>query len=281
MATFAAGLTFCVLALAAELAVADRIVASRHSDVRKKSVASKGQSFLRSLEFKHRLRVCNAYPYSGAVDVFHTQERLTETSIPYKSCQEFSYPVKEHDKLQFHVGGVSAGSFEVSELPSNDAVLVLVIYRHDTLSTAVAFESHVFANLINAQIAVLDTYKGSTKAALTIQDAEGTVQRTSPRNEELRYDSVVAVNPGLYDVVLQTGDNETEYLKEKLVAVNRESYVIVRCGVEAQTGEEYPQELMVFPHSSKQALLGRAPTRGVSIAVGIAFVTSLLATMSM
>lgn len=276
MATFA---TTCVLALAAGLAIADRGGRSRLTigDGKHLQVSTKGQSFLRSLEFKHRLRVCNAYPYSGAVDVLHAQERLTGTSIPYKSCQEFSSPVKEHDKLQFEVGGVSAGSFEVSELPSNDAVLVLVIYRHDTLSTAVAFESHVFANLINAQIAVLDTYKGSTKASLTIQDEDPDGKRTSPRNEELRYDSVVAVNPGLYQVVLQNGDNETEVLTQKLVAVNRESYVVVRCGVEAQTGEEYPQELMVYPHSSPKALLGGAPTRH---AVGFALFAALITTMA-
>lgn len=276
MATFA---STCVLALAAGLAIADRGGRSRLTigDGKHLQVSTKGQSFLRSLEFKHRLRVCNAYPYSGAVDVLHAQERLTGTSIPYKSCQEFSSPVKEHDKLQFEVGGVSAGSFEVSELPSNDAVLVLVIYRHDTLSTAVAFESHVFANLINAQIAVLDTYKGSTKASLTIQDEDPDGKRTSPRNEELRYDSVVAVNPGLYQVVLQNGDNETEVLTQKLVAVNRESYVVVRCGVEAQTGEEYPQELMVYPHSSPKALLGGAPTRH---AVGFALFAALITTMA-
>merc|ERR1719291_756432 len=112
--------------------------------------------------------------------------------MPYKKCGEFTPSLKDGDKIDFKVGDSSAGSFSVSELPGNDAVLVLVIYRHDTLSTAVSFESHVFANLINAQIAVLDTYKGSTKASLTIQDqdaTDGTVQRETPRSEELRFDS--------------------------------------------------------------------------------------------
>ena len=63
------------------------------------------------------------------------------------------------DKLEFKVGDASAGTFSVSDLPNNDAVLLLVIHRHDTLSTAVSFESHVFASLQNAQVAIIDTYK--------------------------------------------------------------------------------------------------------------------------
>jgi len=209
-------------------------------------------SFVRSLEFKHKLRVCNAYPYSAAIDIYHGTEKITHTPMNYKTCEEFTPPVKAGDKLQFKVDGASAGSFAVSELPNNDAVLVLVIYRHDTLSTAVAFESHVFANLINAQIAVLDTYKGKQKAVPRIQDASSA--KTS-RSEELRYDSVVAVNPGAYEVILMDEEGELK-AREELIALNRESYVVLRCGVEAQVGQAYPQEIIVFPRSDPQALLG-------------------------
>jgi len=130
------------------------------------------QSFVRALEFKHRLRVCNAYPYSAALDVFRGKaEKLTEdSSLAYKACRDFKVQLKPGDKLEFKVGDANAGTFSVSDLPNNDAVLFLAIYRHDTLSTAVSFESHVFANLLNAQIAVIDTYKGMKKASLRIQD---------------------------------------------------------------------------------------------------------------
>ena len=53
------------------------------------------------------------------------------------------------------VGNANAGTFSVSDLPNNDAVLLLIVYRHDTLSTAVSFESHVYANLLNAQVGLL------------------------------------------------------------------------------------------------------------------------------
>merc|ERR1719440_1017115 len=113
--------------------------------------------FVRSLEFKHRLRVCNAYPYAAALDVYRGRsEKMTgETPMSYKACRDFQEPLKAGDKIEFKVGDASAGTFSVSDLPNNDAVLLLVIHRHDTLSTAVSFESHVFANLLNAQVARL------------------------------------------------------------------------------------------------------------------------------
>merc|ERR1719146_213550 len=130
------------------------------------------EGFVQALEFKHRLRVCNAYPYAAALDVFRGKsEKMTgDSPMPYKACKEFTSPLKAGDKLEFKVGDASAGTFSVSDLPNNDAVLLLVIHRHDTLSTAVSFESHVFANLVNAQVAVIDTYKGAALASPKIRD---------------------------------------------------------------------------------------------------------------
>merc|ERR1719355_266438 len=183
-------------------------------------------SFVKALEFKHRLRVCNAYPYSAALDLYRGRsEKLTKDGpMPYKSCKDFASPLKAGDKLEFKVGDANAGTFSVSDLPNNDATLLLVIYRHDTLSTAVSFESHVFANLLNAQLAVLDTYKGSENSKMKIQDAGDS--KTS-RMEELRYDSVVAVNPGKYACVLEGSDGK-QVAKKELVALNRESYIAIR-----------------------------------------------------
>jgi hypothetical protein len=207
-------------------------------------------SFVRSLEFKHRLRVCNAYPYAAALDLFRSKEKLTASSMPYKNCEDFKAQLKAGDKLEFKVGDANAGTFSVSDLPNNDAVLLLVIYRHDTLSTAVSFESHVFANLLNAQVAVIDTYKGSAKASLKIKDSSNS---KTARQEDLRYDSVVAVNPGEYEVAL-VGTDGAAVSKSPLVALNRESYITLRVGVEAQSGQAYPQELVVYPKSDPSSL---------------------------
>jgi len=207
--------------------------------------------FVKALEFKHRLRVCNAYPYAASMDVFRSKDKLTDSPMTYKACKDFLAPLKAGDKLEFKIGDASAGTFSVSDLPNNDAVLLLIIHRHDQVSTAVSFESHVFANLMNAQVAVIDTYKGSLKAMPRIKDREDATKNS--RSEELRYSSIVAVNPGIYEVELDGADGEVKS-KQELVALNRESYIVLRVGVESKTGSSFPQELVVFPNSDPKAL---------------------------
>jgi hypothetical protein len=223
-------------------------------DRQTQGLRSTAKGFVRALEFQHHLRVCNAYPYAAPLDVYQGKNKLTASALPYKSCEQFKAPLKAGDKLEFRVGDSSAGTFSVSDLPNNDAVLLLMIHRHDTLSTAVSFESHVFANLLNAQVAVIDTYKGAEKASLKIQDK---ADSKTARQEELRYDSVVAVNPGEYEVALVSSDSKT-LGKATLTALNRESYVVMRVGVEAQQGQAYPQELVVYPSSDPAMLRGAA-----------------------
>lgn len=206
--------------------------------------------FVRALDFKHRLRVCNAYPFSASLDVYRGKtERLTgDSPMPYQSCRDFVSQLSAGDKLEFKVGDNSAGTFSVSDLPNNDAVLLLVIHRHDTLSTAVAFESHVFANLENAQVAVIDTYRGKASSKPRIFDIDSKKNLRS-HSEELRFESVVAVNPGIYEVVLDGADGERA--KSEFVAAGHESYVILRTGVEAQQGPSFPEALVVYPRSDR------------------------------
>ncbi|CAK0895025.1 unnamed protein product [Prorocentrum cordatum] len=185
-------------------------------------------------------------------------EKLTaDQPMPYPSCTDFTSGLQAGDKIDFKVGEASAGTFSVSDLPNNDAILLLVLYRHDTLTTAVKFQSHVFANLLNAQVAIIDAYKGTLHAMPRIMD----MRTTAPggpdghASEELRFDSVVAVNPGVYEVELhgQGGDTRAP-LRAPLVALNRESYVVLRTGVEAQQGPSFPEELFVYPRSDPSRL---------------------------
>jgi hypothetical protein len=209
--------------------------------------------------FKHRLRVCNAYPYDGAVDVFRGNEKLTKLPLEYKMCGDFASQLMAGDKLKFKVGDDSAGTFTISDLPNNDAVLLLVIQRHDTLSTAVAFKSHVFANLLNAQVAVIDAFKGRARGTAEIHDG-------SQRREKLKYNSVVATNPGEYKVELVDGAGKVAVI-EDLVALNRESYVIIRTGVDSQNGPGFAQDLIVYPMSDPALLHSAAPCTAVPTAM--------------
>jgi len=232
--------------------------------------AHAASQFAKSVQFKHRLRVCNAYPYTAGLDVFKGrdntvsniqmfkgQEKLTELPLEYKMCGDFASTLLAGDKLKFMVGGARAGTFTVSDLPNNDAVLLLVVYRHDTLSNAVSFQSHVFANLLNSQVAVIDTYKGMARGFAEIKDG-------GKKTEKLRYNSVVALQPGEYKVSLLDNHKEPTVV-EKLVALSRESYVIIRVGAEAQRGPEYPQELVVYPASDPALLHSSCPRGSVPV----------------
>lgn len=258
------------------LAVSAIVSARQERNLRVKHA---GDSLVRSLEFSHRLRVCNAYPYAAALDVYRDDaEKLTsEKPMPYKSCRDLAASLKAGDKLNFKVGDVSAGSFSVADLPENDATLLLVIHRHDTVSTAVAFESHVFSNLGNAQVAVIDTYKGSKHATPKIRDVASArlTHSKKDRSEDLRYDSVVAIGEGSYDVVLDDPDGK-EVAKSSFVAVQKECYVVLRTGVEAQGGESFPEELVVFPQSDPKDL----PHSGVAmVTTTFPAIVAALATM--
>lgn len=234
-----------------------------------------GASFISSLQFTQVLRVCNAYPFEHALDVYVGKNKITQEALPYKKCVEFhpsgGEALKAGDKIDFKAGdSTSAGTFTVAELPSNDATLVLIIYRHDAISTGVSFESHVFANLLNAQVAVIDTYRGPAKATPRIQDMQKKRDPKQPplRSEELRFDSVMAVNPGLYEVSLEDPKEKTIAM-HSLVASKRESYVVVRVGLDSTVGKSYPQEIMVYPESDPKEFSG-------AFAAAPAFVTCML-----
>lgn len=200
-------------------------------------------SFIKQIDAVHKLRVCNAYPYDAAMDVFDGK-KLNSKPIAYKRCDEIEHHLEAGTNIDFKVKDSVVGTFTISDAPTGDATLLLAIHRHDDEGLSVAFASHIFADVSGAQVAVIDTYQGQARANIIIKDAN--------RTELLRYDSVVAINPGHYRASMT---NETVPTVD-LVALPRERYVVLRCGVEAKEkgGRSYPQELFVFPHSDPSAL---------------------------
>jgi len=227
-----------------------------HKHLKSAAKAKAATKLVGSMEFKYRLRVCNAYPNEDDLEIYkgHSkyphakEEKLTKVPMEYKKCGDFHTDLLAGDKLKFFVGGGRAGTFTISDMPDNDAVLLLVVHRHDTMSTAVAFQSHVFANLLNAQVAILDTYKGSAHGTPVIQDG-------GKAEEKVHYNNVVALSPGEYKV----GFAGAKVAKAPFVALNGESYIVLRVGVEANEGHQYPQELVVYPKSDARLLHSAAP----------------------
>jgi hypothetical protein len=241
------------------LAVSGGRAATGHTRGQRNKMQSEG--FVRALAFKYTLRLCNSYPSDKKLDVSKGKESLAG-GMAYKECHESPGDLKEGDKLEFKFDGSEAGTFSIGELPQNDATLLLMITRHDTMSSAVSFESHVFANLANSQVAVLDMYRGAEKSTVKIEDKK---DAKYSRSEDLRYDSVVAVNPGQYECVL-VGSDGKEQSRAGLVTKSQHSYVVFRAGVE---GDKYKPELVVFPHDE-------APKSGTCGASFLALFAALL-----
>jgi len=208
-------------------------------------------------DFAHTLRVCNAYPSEVPMTILRGMESLRKTPLAYKECDEFSVSMVAGEKLDFkledpetetHRAGpttLASGTFSISEVPEFNTVLLLVVFRRDVASATMAFESHVFGNLANSQLAVLDTYQGTAKAIPMIR--ENSTSKVSA-SERMEYNTVVAVQPGTYKIELASGTKVED--TKVLVAKKGGSYVVLRVGAEPQQGEKFPQELLVYPEPS-------------------------------
>lgn len=263
--------------LAATVAAQVKVTQSMKMDM-----SQAASNFVRNLRYKQEFRICNAYPYSSALNIRIGQKQLTKVPMAYKMCDTFKPKLKVGDRIDFMIDDTEVGTFTISELPQGDAVLLMVIYRHDTETTSVSFESHVFSSQELAQVAVLDTYRGKERAELRIKEppvdkpkqnrtAGGAADevllqehvaknsRSDDLGELLRFSNVVAVDQGAYEISLRHPEDEQAIMTENFVALKRESYVIVRCGVESKVGKPYPQDLMFYPHSNEADLPTPAP----------------------
>lgn len=188
---------------------------------------------------EHKLRICNAFPFSAAVAIYSGKTLITKDKpLAYKTCADYNVALRIDDKLNFIIGDNDAGTFSVSELPRGDSMLLLVVHRNDAKSTIASFASHTFEETDKPQIAVIDTYTGTSNNKLEI--------RTKDTAELLHFGRVINVKPDAYFVRLVSHKNET-HADDTLVAETRRNYVVMRVGIEAELGPSFPEELVVFP----------------------------------
>lgn len=121
---------------------------------------------------KHRLRVCNAYPSSHALRVLkNNEEFMGKSQMKYKECTELKGTLNEGDRLNFQADdSIPLSTFTVNDLPKEQSTLLLVVYRESKDSAKIAFKSHIFTVSKEAQLAVIDTFQGETKAKLSISE---------------------------------------------------------------------------------------------------------------
>jgi len=221
-------------------------------------------------QIEQELFICNAYASPNAVDIVHvrTQEHLTKGgSLQYKECKSFKLPMQEGDQLDFKSKSLDIGTFYATGLPKSSSSLLLVMRRRSPHSTAVKFESHAFTETEKPQIAIIDAFQGKlldgmgdVKIMEELKDASGKVDLRKMQDEgefyhtpmkklkeNLKFNTVVAVNPGKYELSLASSVKKD--MPVPLQAHDGKKYVLIRFGDEAE-GKDYPQELIAFPSAA-------------------------------
>lgn len=204
---------------------------------------------------KHRLTVCNAYRATGSLDIRQTgqSEPITKSKpLKYKECEEFTMPLADGDRLDFRSNDRDIGTFFASGMPKVSSSLLLIARAKDGTSRRLAFDSHAFADLKAPQIAVIDAYHGSQHGTVNIvKDPGDSANRDeAPLTEALRYNSVVAVTPGKYQISLLDDAETGHHSVVPLRAGDGARCVIMRVGGGSQKGLALPQELVVFDSSA-------------------------------
>lgn len=202
---------------------------------------------------EQKLRICNAYASADPLDIYHVKSKHDLTAgmpLPYKQCRDFQVNLEEGDQLDFKSHQVDMGTFYATGLPTTQASLLLIPHRRTPSSIAMTFDSHAFAALDSAQIAVVDAYRGPQA---------GSVQIFNPSaREDLEYNSVVALNPGKYQLALMGGSGQNVTSLDFHVKP-KETYVAMRVGIEdeqdAAKAAAFPMELIIFPNAAHLAQL--------------------------
>lgn len=184
---------------------------------------------------KHRLRVCNAYPSSHALRVLkNNEEFMGESQMKYKECTELKGTLNEGDRLNFQADdSIPLSTFTVNDLPKEQSTLLLVAYRESKDSAKIAFKSHIFTVSKVAQLAVIDTFQGETKAKLSISEFRCNRHSTgsAPALQiPMKFSTVMALESGIYEVKITSGA-KTHSVGPFNVA-DGEDYVVLRTGLD-------------------------------------------------
>jgi len=249
---------FLVVTLLAVAAVGTNLPDKTGESLRSKAHSGGAPSrmiqILKQPEVDQQLVVCNAYASPSSLDIYHVQKlsHLTGSSpLKYKECREFTLPLAEGDQLDFKADTLDVGTFYATGLPTSSERLLLIPRRRGNQAVGLSFESHAFTDKQNAQIAVVDAYKGKAEDHVKISDEVAEGDTRDPAEEMLKFSSVVAVNPGKYKVSLAAGSSNNQ--PSSLLVQDQAKCVVMRVGSDATSkgGKQlFPQELVVFPQES-------------------------------
>jgi len=211
-------------------------------------------------EERHTLRICNAYAFQKAVQVFYVngpdaawevshpalETEVTASSGPlaYKVCQDFEgTPLQPAGRLIFKVtSGVEIGAFRMTHMEGAQ-FLQIVVYRYDRFTTTAGFASHMSSSS-DAEVMIVDAYRGSKQSVLRLH--------SGAHQQALLSGTVVTLPRGKYKLLMEGSANSTTTPSRgtssaEFSAEHGEKLTVVRLGVDAYQGPSYPEELLVFP----------------------------------
>lgn len=207
------------------------------------SAAAHHRSLVLETTIQHQLVVCNAYASEKPLDIVRarTKESITGGSpLAYKQCRDYSLPLEDGEQLDFEAGGIALGTFYTTGLPRSSSSLLLIPNKRNPDSPRMSFQSHAFAEAQSPQIAIIDVFRGKDTQETTVKIMDDVASNKEKlTQEELSFNTVVAINPGKYQVSLSTSASRS--LAINTAGANK--YVIMRLGSEGK----YPEELVVFP----------------------------------
>lgn len=180
----------------------------------------------------HDLLVCNAFAFPAALDVVRAGPGQLLTAVApleYKVCQEFHVNLQDGDQLDFKTtAGYGIGSFFVRGLPRRRAKLLLVPRRprQEEHAEAATFDSHIFTDSEEPQLALIDAFQGKAKGQVRLLDWAAEVNGEPLDQGQLNFSTVITVETGHYELVLSNAS------KSYFAAPPHGKIVVIRVGSE-------------------------------------------------
>jgi len=214
------------------------------------------EAMIKPMQFNQSVLICNAYPSKSPMLVHKNKAEVLADknhAIGFRECRYVKSTLKSQDRLDLMLRDIEVhGTFEVGELPSTDAVLLLVLEKRPK-SQMISFQSFAFpasSDGTDAQLAVIDAYRGNTSAPhLKMEDhvADLKNKNASKRIEQLNFNHVYAVEEGMYDAFVNDHAHAAieQSTKTTLKLSRSQNYVVLRTGED----NHFDESLVVFPQN--------------------------------
>jgi hypothetical protein len=244
-----------------------------------KPAKPKRDRLIQPFQYDQRMLVCNAYHSELGTPISLTKNGdiifIEGEALDYHDCRYAKINVKRGDKLDFFTtDNIAGGTFEVTDLPREDAVLLLVLENSKNESYPMVAQSFTFPLRAagKAQLAVVDTTEKSDKAKLHISKERAHFQTLdSPEQQfppvdsmDLAFNEVYELEGGNFTLALKAPARKGVRNPAKALELKKDTdYVLLRIA-----GEKGGDMLVSFP-----------PEQGGAVRTSLSFIMLIAAVL--